>query len=50
MPKLKSKLHKELNEIQCSLGRTEFKGEVGDKLKAAFQKRETEIIEILKVL
>ena len=34
MPKLKSKLHKELN----------------DKLKAAFQKRETEIIEILKAL
>jgi len=47
---MKSKLYKELNEIQCSLGRTEFKGEVGEKLKAAFKKREKEIETILKHL
>lgn len=44
------KLEKELRQIQYNLRYTEFKGGIGEKLKAAFKKREKEIETILKHL
>ena len=43
-------LEKELSQIQYNLAHTDFKGDVGEKLKAAFKKRERDIINIKKYL
>lgn len=44
------KLEKELKQIQYNLAHTDFTGDVGEKLKAAFKKRERDLINIIKYL
>ena len=47
---MKQNLEKELKQVQYNLQYTKFEGVVGEKLKQAFEKRERDIINIIKYL